>query len=98
MTNGNSAQASGAGNYAEVNGLNVYYEIHGEGEPLILLHRGFGATGMLAGLLSLLATHRKIIAVDLQDHGRTSDLAPEAPGRARLKKWLKVCKKRPGGV
>lgn len=74
MTNGNSVQASAAGNYAEVNGLNLYYEIHGSGEPMILLHGGFGATGMFAGLLPVLAAHRQVIAVDLQGHGRTADI------------------------
>ena len=37
--------------YAPVNGLNMYYEIHGAGQPLVLLHGGFGLTGMFAELL-----------------------------------------------
>jgi len=60
--------------YARVNGLNVYYEIHGTGESLILLHGGLGATDMVGGLLSLLANGRQVIAVDLQAHGRTADI------------------------
>lgn len=59
--------------YAPVNGLNLYYEIHGSGAPLILLHGGFGATGMFAGLLPTLTASRQVIAVDLQGHGRTAD-------------------------
>lgn len=59
--------------YAPVNGLNLYYEIHGIGTPLILLHGGFGATGMFGELLPALAAHRRVIAVDLQGHGRTAD-------------------------
>ncbi len=47
MTNGDDAQAPGAGNYAEVNGLNLYYEIHGAGEPLVLLHRSIEAPTLL---------------------------------------------------
>ena len=39
--------------YAPVNGLNMYYEIHGTGQPLILLHGGFGLTGMFAEVLPL---------------------------------------------
>lgn len=62
------------GRYAEVNGLQVYYEVHGEGRPLILLHGGFGSTGMFNGILPELADGRRVIAVDLQAHGRTADI------------------------
>jgi pimeloyl-ACP methyl ester carboxylesterase len=64
----------GKGNYAEVNGLNLYYEIHGSGEPLILLHGGLGSIGMLGENLSVLARTRQVIGVDLQAHGRTADI------------------------
>jgi pimeloyl-ACP methyl ester carboxylesterase len=60
--------------YAPVNGLNLYYEIHGTGAPLVLIHGGFGATGMFGALLPALAAHRQVIAVDLQGHGRTGDI------------------------
>lgn len=59
--------------YAPVNGLSLYYEIHGVGAPLVLLHGGFGATGMFGELLPALAARRQVIAVDLQGHGRTAD-------------------------
>jgi pimeloyl-ACP methyl ester carboxylesterase len=62
------------GNYAEVNSLNMYYEIHGTGEPLILLHGGVGAIEMFGEVLPLLAEGRQVIAVDLQAHGRTADI------------------------
>jgi pimeloyl-ACP methyl ester carboxylesterase len=60
--------------YAPVNGLNMYYEIHGAGRPLILLHGGFGLTNMFAEITPLLAQNRQVIAVDLQGHGRTADI------------------------
>jgi pimeloyl-ACP methyl ester carboxylesterase len=59
--------------YAPVNGINLYYEIHGSGAPLILIHGGFGSTGMFGDLLPALAAHRQVIPVDLQGHGRTGD-------------------------
>lgn len=57
--------------YAPVNGLNLYYEIHGTGHPLVLLHGGLGATEMLGEILPSLAAGRQVIAVDLPGHGRT---------------------------
>jgi pimeloyl-ACP methyl ester carboxylesterase len=62
------------GNYAQVNGLELYYAIHGEGEPLILLHGGLGATEMFGDVSPLLAKGHQVIAVDLQAHGRTADI------------------------
>ncbi len=62
------------GSYASVNGLNLYYEIHGAGEPLILLHGGVGAIQMFGEVLSSLAQNRQVVAVDLQAHGRTADI------------------------
>lgn len=52
-------------------GVRYHYEIHGEGEPLLLLHGGFGSTGMFGPLLPALARVRRVIAVDLHGHGRT---------------------------
>jgi pimeloyl-ACP methyl ester carboxylesterase len=66
MTNGDDTQAAGVGSYASVNGLNVYHEIHGAGEPPILLHGGVGAIEMFGEVLPLLAEGRQVIAVDLQ--------------------------------
>ena len=61
------------GHYAAVNGLKMYYEIHGSGEPLVVLHGGLGSTAMFDGILPLLGA-RQTIAVDLQGHGRTADI------------------------
>ena len=60
--------------YAPVNGLKLYYEIRGVGQPLVLLHGGFGSIGMFGDLLPRLADGRQLIAVDLQGHGRTADI------------------------
>jgi len=60
--------------YAPVNGLKMYYEIHGEGMPLIVIHGGFGSTGMLGPVVPQLAKTRQVIAVDMQGHGRTGDI------------------------
>ncbi|CAA9284197.1 MAG: hypothetical protein AVDCRST_MAG93-3409 [uncultured Chloroflexia bacterium] len=68
--------------YAPVNGLEMYYEIHGEGQPLVLLHGGLGSTGMLGEVLSTLAQTRQVIAADLQGHGRTADI--DRPMRAEF--------------
>ena len=62
------------GSYSSVNGLQLYYEIHGAGEPLILLHGGLGAIQMFGEVLPSLAQNRRVVAVDLQAHGRTADI------------------------
>jgi pimeloyl-ACP methyl ester carboxylesterase len=66
-----SAQKKG---YAPVNGLKLYYEIHGSGRPVILLHGGLGAIEMFGPNLSALVKTRQVIGVDLQGHGRTADI------------------------
>src|SRR3982074_3788329 len=68
------AQKGGIGKYAEVNGIKLYYEIHGKGYPLVLLHGGLGSTQMFEPNIALLAKGRQVIAVDLQGHGRTADI------------------------
>jgi pimeloyl-ACP methyl ester carboxylesterase len=61
--------------YAPVNGIQMYYEIHGTGQPLVLLHGAFSAIGTSFGkLLPSLAQTRKVIAFELQAHGRTADI------------------------
>jgi pimeloyl-ACP methyl ester carboxylesterase len=60
--------------YSEVNGLKMYYEIYGQGKPLVLIHGG-GSTIQVSfeRIIPQLAKHRQIIAMDLQAHGRTND-------------------------
>ncbi len=80
--NTNRAAALKSG-HAPVNGLKMYYEIHGaaQGTPLVLLHGGGSSIDVTYGrLLPLLARHRTVIAVDEQAHGRTTD----RPGNIRF--------------
>jgi len=59
--------------HVQTNGVDYYYEIHGSGEPLLLLHGGLGSIDMFrSSLLPALAKTRQVIAVDLQGHGRTT--------------------------
>lgn len=57
--------------HVEANGLRYYYEIRGEGEPLLLLHGGLGSIDMFRPILPALAAKRQVIGIDLQGHGRT---------------------------
>jgi pimeloyl-ACP methyl ester carboxylesterase len=86
--------------YAPVNGINMYYEIHGEGAmPLVLLHGGGSTIEVtFANILPIFSKNNRVIAVELQAHGRTSDRnSPEsfeqdADDVAALLKYLKVDK------
>jgi pimeloyl-ACP methyl ester carboxylesterase len=69
-----ASPTKGVGHYADVNGINLYYETLGTGRPLILLHGGLGSGEMFGPNLSALANGRQVIAVDLQAHGRTADI------------------------
>src|SRR3954447_24242489 len=60
--------------YAPVNGLDMYYEVHGAGRPLVLLHGAYMTIDMMAPLLPGLAETRQVVAVELQGHGRTADV------------------------
>jgi pimeloyl-ACP methyl ester carboxylesterase len=74
MTSDWTTQAKGKGQYADVNGVSLYYETHGTGRPLVLLHGGLGSGEMFGPVLPLLAARHQVIAVDLQGHGRTADI------------------------
>ncbi|WP_448642877.1 alpha/beta fold hydrolase [Geodermatophilus sp. URMC 63] len=62
--------------YADVNGLHLYFEVHGDGgAPLVLLHGGMMSIDLsFAGLLPTLARRHRVVAVELQGHGRTADV------------------------
>lgn len=68
---GTAAQETKAkGEYASVNGLKMYYEIHGKGQPLVLLHGSF----MWGTNYPTLSQGRQVFAIDMQGHGRTADI------------------------
>jgi pimeloyl-ACP methyl ester carboxylesterase len=62
--------------YAPVNGLKMYYEIHGKGEPVVLLHGSFMTLTNFnwPEMIAALAKSRQVIAVEMQGHGRTADI------------------------
>jgi pimeloyl-ACP methyl ester carboxylesterase len=61
--------------YAPVNGMKMYYEIHGNGDPLVLLHGSFMTiTNNWSQMIPRLAKSRRVIAVEMQGHGRTADI------------------------
>ena len=60
--------------YAAVNGIKMYYELYGEGEPLVLIHGGLTTIGEMQGWVEPLAKRRRVIAVEMQGHGRTADM------------------------
>jgi pimeloyl-ACP methyl ester carboxylesterase len=66
--------------YSDVNGIRMYYEIYGQGNPLVLIHGGGSTIDSCFGtLMPLLSADHQLIAVELQAHGRTSDRdAPES--------------------
>jgi pimeloyl-ACP methyl ester carboxylesterase len=69
-----TTEVKGTGQYADVNGINLYYETHGTGRPLILLHGGLGSGEMFGPIIPTLAKDHQVITVDLQGHGRTADI------------------------
>jgi pimeloyl-ACP methyl ester carboxylesterase len=69
-----ATDTKGIGSYADVNGLNLYYETHGSGRPMILLHGGLGSGEMFGPILPTLTAKHQVTAPDLQGHGRTADI------------------------
>lgn len=66
--------SSPKGNYARVNGINLYYETYGTGSPLVLVHGSFGTTDMFAALAPELSKTHTLYLVELQAHGHTEDI------------------------
>lgn len=70
-----SAQQKPTTGYAPVNGLKMYYEAHGSGDPVVLLHGSFMTiSNNWTGWISELSKTRKVIAIEMQGHGRTADI------------------------
>src|SRR5436309_7455395 len=59
--------------YVDVNGIKLYHEIYGQGEPLVLLHGGLMTIGEVSTPLEHFAKTHTVLAVELQGHGRTAD-------------------------
>jgi pimeloyl-ACP methyl ester carboxylesterase len=84
------------GNYANINSLNMYYEIHGSGTPLLYLHGGGLCTEAHKNEIIFLSQSYKVIAADRQGQGRTADIDREisyegmAIGQLELLKHLKI--------
>ncbi len=71
----NETNEDAKGSYASVNGLNMYYEIHGTGNPLVLLHGAFSGIDTSFGkVLPSFAMTRQVIAIEQQGHGHTADI------------------------
>jgi pimeloyl-ACP methyl ester carboxylesterase len=94
-----TATAQSPGKYASVNGLKMYYEIHGKGFPLVLIHGGGSTIGTTFGrILPELAKTHQVIAVEMQAHGHTADIdrplsfEQDADDVAELLKLLKIKK------
>ena len=92
-----SAQETPTTGYAPVNGLKMYYEVHGSGEPVVLLHGAFMTIpSNWTGWIGELSKTRKVIAVEMQGHGRTADIEREissenlADDVAALLDYLKI--------
>jgi pimeloyl-ACP methyl ester carboxylesterase len=97
LTNTVTAQSNGG--YANVNGLKMYYEVHGNGFPLVLIHGGGSTIGTTFGrILPALAKTHKVIAVEMQAHGHTADIdrplsfEQDADDVAELLKQLHISK------
>lgn len=70
-----SVQQKPTTGYAPVNGLKMYYEVHGSGDPVVLIHGGFGTiTRHFPEWIGELSKTRKVIALEMQGHGRTADI------------------------
>jgi pimeloyl-ACP methyl ester carboxylesterase len=74
MTTDGKTKVKAAGRYAAVNGIDLYYEIHGAGRPLVLLHGGLMSGETFGPVLPMLAEKYQVVVPDLQGHGRTADI------------------------
>ncbi|KQN75140.1 alpha/beta hydrolase [Devosia sp. Leaf64] len=73
-TIGAQAQAEAKGDYADVNGMRVYYEVSGEGAPIVVLHGAYMNIPAMGGIIPALAKTHTVYALEFQGHGRTEDI------------------------
>ncbi len=65
---------TGNGKYADVNGMHMYYEVSGQGDPLIVLHGAYMNIPAMGEIIPALAATHKVYAIEMQGHGRTNDI------------------------
>ena len=73
VTGATVARAQAAGHRVDVNGMRMYYEVSGTGEPLIVLHGAYMNIPSMGAIIPSLARTHKVYAIELQGHGRTTD-------------------------
>jgi pimeloyl-ACP methyl ester carboxylesterase len=68
------AAAQPAGNRVAVNGMQMYYEVSGDGDPLVVLHGAYMNITSMGEIIPKLARTHKVYAIEMQGHGRTTDI------------------------
>jgi pimeloyl-ACP methyl ester carboxylesterase len=74
LTGTTLAEAQATGHRVKVNGMQMYYEVSGSGEPLIVLHGAYMNISTMGAIIPILARTHRVYAVELQGHGRTTDI------------------------
>ena len=70
-----TAQETGDGQYVDINGMKMYYEVTGSGEPIVVLHGAYMNIDTMGEIIPRLAETRTVYALEFQGHGRTNDIA-----------------------
>src|SRR5512132_1565333 len=68
------AESQAIGNRVKVNGMQLYYEVSGAGDPLVVLHGAYMNIPSMGAIIPMLAKTHKVYALELQGHGRTADI------------------------
>ena len=74
MCTASFAQSEPVGQTVTVNGMQMYYEVSGEGEPLVVLHGAYMNIPAMGAIIPRLAESHKVYAIEFQGHGRTTDI------------------------
>src|SRR5213594_2244405 len=75
VTGATVVQAQAVGHHVNVNGMRMYYEVSGTGDPLVVLHGAYMNIPTMGAIIPRLARTHNVYAVELQGHGRTTDIA-----------------------